>query len=64
MIYLHDLKGMIELSNMIKGRAFILIVNDDIFKLKGVECEVMPLSLFQKHLKRDSKKDFIKYLEG
>lgn len=65
--YVFDLRGMRDLSNTVKkARRFVLVVNNEIYKLKGVECEVesMPLSLFQKHLKRDSKKDFIKYLDG
>lgn len=63
--YRYDLKGMMELSNMVKGRAFILIINDEIFKLKTVEhIESIPLSLFENGLSKFSKEGFVRYLEG
>lgn len=69
--YVHDLRGMIALSSMIKkARAFILIINDSIYPphgpLKGVigEVERMSLSLFRNALNKYSKEVFLRYLEG
>ena len=66
--YVHDLRGMITLSSLIKkARAFVLIVNDKIYEpFKGVigNVESLSLSTFQRRLKKLSKDEFLRYLEG
>lgn len=69
--YVHDLRGMIALSSMIKkARAFVLIINDSIYPphgpLKGVigQVERMSLSSFRNALNKYPKEVFLKWLEG
>jgi hypothetical protein len=67
--YVHDLRGMMALSNMIESaRGFILVINDDIYvPLKGVrsrKVESMSLSMFLKALDKYPKEVFVRYLEG
>jgi len=68
--FVHDLRGMMLLSRVVKARGFILIINDSICEYsKGIskkagDIHPMPLNIFLKALDSKSKEEFPGFLIG